>query len=119
VAGLARTLWTIIRRDRMASVGLTILVAMIAIAAFAPLIATHDPNAVNERVEGVAVHHDGEGWRDIDVIGDAPLNGVALAAAGTGVAVGFEGEAALLVDGEWDDAPVGDDGGRRGGAPPG
>jgi peptide/nickel transport system permease protein len=109
VAGLARTLWTIIRRDRMASVGLTILVAMLAIAAFAPLIATHDPNAVNERVEGVAVHHDGEGWRDIDVIGDAPLNGVALAAAGTGVAVGFEGEAALLVDGEWDDADVGVD----------
>ncbi len=107
MAALARNLWTIIRRDRMATVGLAILVGMVLIATFAPLIATHDPNAINERVEGVAVHHDGQTWRDVERIGDAPLNSVALRDDGMGVAVGFEGEAALRTGGGWTDADVG------------
>ncbi len=98
---LPRLLWRTIRNDTLATTGLVILAGMIIIALFAPLIATHDPDRENTRVEGVAVHFDGQRWHPADVIGDTPLYGVALASPERGFAVGFEGTVAELAADVW------------------
>ena len=42
----ANNVWNKLRRNKTAMIGLTIVVVMIVLALFAPLIATHDPNAI-------------------------------------------------------------------------
>ena len=42
----ANNVWNKLRRNKTAMIGLVIVVFMILIAVFAPLIATHDPNAI-------------------------------------------------------------------------
>ena len=102
---LAANIWRIIRADRMALTGVVILVGVILVSTFAPLIATHDPNEINERVEGVVVTFDGEGWQEPERVADLPLNAAHLASADplVGVAVGEEGRVAERVEEDWQD----------------
>jgi peptide/nickel transport system permease protein len=103
---LVKQLWQIIRGDRLALTGFILLVGIVLVALCAPLIATHNPNATNERVAGVIVPYVDNQWQDIEFVGDASLNGVALG-GDSGVAVGFDGESTLLRNGEWNDADTG------------
>ncbi len=49
-----------VKQDRLATFGIVVIVVLVLIAAFAPLLATHDPYVMTERVEGTAlwVHGD-------------------------------------------------------------
>lgn len=70
----------IIFRDPLGRIGAVLLAIIIFIAIFAPMLASHDPNQMNERIEGSVIPfaEDGE-WKNYQVIGQRPLNEVALA----------------------------------------
>jgi peptide/nickel transport system permease protein len=57
-AGRAYLAWLGLRRNALAMLGLAIIIALILIAAFAPLIATHDPNAqtLADRLQPIGWH---------------------------------------------------------------
>lgn len=104
-----RSIWRAIRADGLALTGLGLLLGIITIAAAAPLLAPHDPNEINERVEGVALLYDGASWGEPEIVADQPLNAATLLDDAAGVAVGEAGRIAVLADEEWDDAaPVTD-----------
>lgn len=101
-----KTLWRIIVRDRMALAGAVILALLVVVALCAPYIATHDPNEINYRVEGVAVMRANEQWRPATVVGEQTLHGVAVTDDGRAVAVGEAG-AAVVYDGvHWQSLPT-------------
>ena len=102
---LAASVWRAIRADRMAMIGVVILVGVILVSAFAPFIATHDPNAINERVEGVVVTFDGSSWQDAERVADLPMNAAHLATEDPlqGVTVGEAGRVAERVEDGWED----------------
>ena len=70
----------IIVKDPLGRIGAIILTIIILTAIFAPLLATHDPNQMNERIEGSLIPFDEDGeWKDYQIIGERPLNEVAIA----------------------------------------
>ena len=70
----------IIFRDPLGRIGAILLSIIILIAIFAPLLATHDPNQMNERIEGSLIPFDEDGeWKDYQIIGERPFNEVAIA----------------------------------------
>jgi len=105
VRNLLINVWRIIRGDRMALIGVVLLSGIILISIFAPFIATHDPNAINERVEGVVVTFDGQEWLDPVRVADLPLNAAYVADEDLtfSVAVGTQGRIAERTDGDWID----------------
>lgn len=93
-----KTLWRIVVRDRLALTGTVILVALVAVALFAPFIATHDPNEINYRVAGVALFQTNNQWQPVATVASQTLHGVAMTSDGLAIAVGSAGEA-LTYDG--------------------
>lgn len=90
----------LILKDPLAVTGATILVIVISMALFAPLIATHDPNAILEEEEGsVLAQHEGQ-WVIAATMGELALTG--LASSGEqAVAVGRLGTYYELDNGSW------------------
>lgn len=91
-------------QDRLAIVGLAVLSCIVALALFAPLLATHDPDLVNEIEEGSVLSRDPSGsstvWRVVESLG--PLAIQASDAYGNqGLAVGRGGVAYLYDEGGW------------------
>lgn len=92
--------------DRLALVGMVVLGAIILMALAAPLIATHDPRAVNE-VEDASVlvrQLDAEGsslWQLAPSLGELAIQAADSDETGLGIAVGREGTAFLYEDGGW------------------
>jgi peptide/nickel transport system permease protein len=97
----------IIRRDPLAMTGLVILSVLVLVALFAPLIATHDPHEMHDRVEGVLLRLSSAGQRH-EVISEASLNAVTSVGPGEIVAVGAEGVVMNYRSGRWESqkAPV-------------
>lgn len=67
-----KTIWN----DPLGRPGAIIFSLIILMAIFAPLLATHDPNVMNERTEGlVATFIDGD-WGSVSQVSDYPINGM-------------------------------------------
>lgn len=98
---LLKTLWRIIVRDRLALTGTVILIGLVAVALFAPYIATHDPNEINYRVAGVAVFQTNDQWQPATTVGSQTLHGIAVTDDGRAVAVGNAGEALIYDGSRW------------------
>ena len=102
---LLSNVWRIILADRMALIGVVLLAGIMVISALAPVISTHNPNEINERVEGVVVTYDGTDWLEPERVADLPLNAAHVADEDLAfsVAVGDEGRIAERTDGDWED----------------
>ncbi len=97
-----RVLWQTIRQDRLALFGVVVLCCLIVIALFAPLVATHDPTAMNHRVEGTVFwYRDGE-WLIQESVGEWTLNAVAFFDEENAIAVGNHGEVLQYSAGSWE-----------------
>lgn len=96
--------FTPIFQDRLAIVGLAVLSCIVALALFAPLLATHDPDLVNEIEEGSVLTRDPSGsstvWRVVESLGPLAIQ-ASDAAADQGLAVGRGGVAYLYEQGRW------------------
>ncbi|MBF8438159.1 ABC transporter permease subunit [Halanaerobiaceae bacterium Z-7014] len=100
----------IIIKDPLGRIGAVILSIIVLIAIFAPVLATHNPNIMNERIEGSVIPFDEDGnWSNYQIIGEKPLNEVA---------VGLEYELAVAdggfiyereIDGDWIEYDLGQD----------
>lgn len=90
--------------DRLALVGLAVLLSIIAMALFAPFLSTHAPLAVNEREEGSLFTRSVEGeqvrWAYSPPLGETTLN-AADYRDGLGMAVGRDGVVWRYQDGDW------------------
>ncbi|SDM30398.1 ABC-type dipeptide/oligopeptide/nickel transport system, permease component [Franzmannia pantelleriensis] len=90
--------------DRLALVGLAVLLSIIAMALFAPLLSTHAPLAVNEREEGSLFTRSVDGeqvrWLASPPLGNATLN-AADYRDGLGMAVGRDGVVWRYAEGDW------------------
>lgn len=96
--------------DPLALTGSVILLLVIAMAAFAPALATHDPWEIIEEEEGSVLTFDGDAWRLSGALGGLALSGIAER-DGVSVLVGREGSAWLREDGRWHafDTPLTED----------
>ncbi|MCC5988901.1 MAG: ABC transporter permease subunit [Pararhodobacter sp.] len=61
-------------QDRLAVIGLCVLGFIIAMALFAPLIATHDPRHINEIEDGSVLTRGADGWELGESLGPLALN---------------------------------------------
>lgn len=90
--------------DRLAMIGLVVLLSIIAMALFAPFLSTHEPLSVNEREEGSLLTRTVENGQ-VRWVQETALGGRTLNAAdyrdGVGVAVGRGGAVWRFADGEW------------------
>src|SRR5690625_7712949 len=86
--------------DPLSLTGGAILMLIIAMAAFAPLIATHDPWAIAEEEEGSVLTFDGDNWRLQAALGNLALSGIDSQAE-RAVVVGREGSAWQREGGRW------------------
>jgi len=86
--------------DPLSLTGGAILLLVIAMAAFAPLIATHDPWAIAEEEEGSVLTFDGENWRLQAALGTLALSGIDSSGDLTVVA-GREGSLWERESGRW------------------
>lgn len=69
----------VIISDPLGRAGALILSIIILIAIFAPLLATHNPNEMNERIEGSLIPFTpGPEWDRYQIISDYPFNDVAI-----------------------------------------
>jgi peptide/nickel transport system permease protein len=91
----------IIRRDPLAMTGFVILCLLILVALFAPLIATHDPHEMHDRVEGVVLSLSSTEGQRHEVISEVSLNAVVLIGPGEIVAVGEAGTIMHSRQGRW------------------
>ena len=96
-----KTLWRIIRRDKLALAGTIFMLFIILIAIFAPLVATPDPNTMNYKSEGTAVWFDGTAWKVEEDIIDHTLNSVSMVSKDDLIAVGYDGAIARYSQGRW------------------
>ncbi|TVQ40802.1 MAG: hypothetical protein EA356_00800 [Geminicoccaceae bacterium] len=88
-------------QDRLAVIGGVVLLAIIAMALFAPLIATHDPRLINEIEDGsVLVRGEEAVWRLEPSLGPFALSG-ADSFGDQALVVGRAGTAFLRRDGRW------------------
>ena len=90
----------LVAADPLALTGSVILLAIIAMALFAPLIATHDPWAITEEEEGSVLTFDGSNWRLEAALGQLALSGIATWDEQT-LVVGREGSAYVRDDDRW------------------
>src|SRR5690625_507845 len=90
----------LVAADPLALTGSIILVLVIAMAAFAPALSTHDPREIIEGEEGSVLVFDGTDWRLTGALGTLALSGIAEH-DGTSVVVGREGSAWLRRDERW------------------
>ncbi len=68
----------IIWQDPLGRAGAIIFTLIVLIAVFAPLLATHNPHEMNERIEGSIIPFYGAGeWEDYEIIGEDPINDLA------------------------------------------
>lgn len=97
----------LVAADPLAMTGAVIVLAVIAMALFAPLIATHDPWEIAEEEEASVLTFDGSAWRLNAALGTLALSGIASSDDAT-LVVGREGSAWLRQDGRWTaaDLPV-------------
>lgn len=65
---------TIIASDPLALMGGIILFLLTLVAIFAPLIATHDPHEMLEKMEGIVFTYDQDQWEFLTRLSQAPLN---------------------------------------------
>ena len=90
--------------DRLAMIGLVVLLSIIAMALFAPFLSTHEPLSVNEREEGSLLTRTVENGQ-VRWVQETALGGRTLNAAdyrdGIGMAVGRDGAVWRFADGEW------------------
>ncbi len=97
----------IIFKDPLGIAGAIIFSIIVLIALFAPLLATHNPAEMNERIEGslLAFSPGGE-WQDYEIIGDKPINDLVIsdqqmiAAAENGLIMMLE------EDGSWQEVEI-------------
>lgn len=62
-------------QDRLAVIGLAVLSFIIAMALFAPVLATHDPRHINEIEDGSVLTRGPDGWALSESLGPLALNG--------------------------------------------
>lgn len=84
-------LWSALRRDKLALTGAVVLLVLVAIALFAPFIATHDPNEINYHNAGVTLWQRDGRWESPREVGTDTLVGVALTGNGQAWVVGDNG----------------------------
>ncbi len=90
-------------QDRMAMIGLAVLSLVILMALFAPLLATHDPHAINEIEDGSLLERDGDRWVQRPSLGTLALNDAA-SRDGRDLAVGRAGTVWWRADrGDWEE----------------
>lgn len=77
--------------DPLGRPGSILFLVILFVAIFAPVLATHDPHEMNERIEGTAASFIEGQWEEMRVIGDKPLNATAVVSPGESFAVGREG----------------------------
>lgn len=77
--------------DPLGRVGTILFSLIILMAIFAPVLATHDPVVMNERIEGAALPFKEGQWQEVQIIGDVPLNDISISADGYSIAVGQKG----------------------------
>ncbi len=82
-----KTIWA----DPLGRPGAIIFSAILLVALFAPVLATHDPNVMNERTIGLAAPYADGTWGAILRAGQNPLNAVSVLADGRAFAVGRDG----------------------------
>lgn len=97
--------------DRLAVIGMVVLGCIVAMALAAPLIATHDPRAINEIEDGSVLVRglSPEGsviWQLAPSLGELAIQAADSDDAGRGIAVGREGHAFVYADGGWNSLPV-------------
>ena len=90
----------LVAADPLALTGSVILLGIIAMALFAPLIATHDPWAITEEEEGSVLTFDGTSWRLEAALGQHALSGIATMDDQT-LVVGREGSAYVRDGDRW------------------
>ena len=89
-------------QDRMAMIGLAVLSLIILMALFAPLLATHDPHAVNEIEDGSVLERGDASWTLQPSLGTLALNDAA-SHDGRDLVVGRGGTVWVREDrGDWD-----------------
>lgn len=95
-------------QDRLAVAGLVVLSLIVAMAVFAPLIATHDPRLVNESEDGSILLRAEGRWDLQPSLGETALNG-GDAAGGGAIIVGREGAVWTRQGSQWSRAePAGE-----------
>jgi peptide/nickel transport system permease protein len=87
-------------QDRLAVIGLCVLLFIIAMALFAPIISTHDPRHINEVEDGAVLTRGAEGWELAPSLGPLALND-ADSAGPHALIVGREGTMFERQAGEW------------------
>lgn len=86
--------------DRLAVIGLCVLGAIVAMAVFAPVIATHDPRAINEREDGSVLVRGAAVWELAPSLGRVALN-AGDTAGDLSLIVGRQGTIWVRTGGEW------------------
>ncbi len=94
--------------DPLGRPGSILFLLVLFVAIFAPLLATHDPHEMNQRVEGTAATFIEGQWERMRVIGDTPLNATAVISPGESFAVGREGTILHFDGNRWnkEESPV-------------
>ncbi len=94
-------LWRAIKQDRLATFGVLVVTILVLVALFAPVLATHDPYAMTERVEGTALWVRGEQVQIQEGIAADTLFSVSADGPDSYVAAGAGGHVMRYADGEW------------------
>jgi len=96
----------IIWQDPLGRAGSIIFLVICFIALFAPWLATHNPNEMNQRIEGsvISFNEDKE-WKDYEIIGDDPINDMS-SDENTVVAVTEENQVIIAQDDRWEEEEI-------------
>lgn len=92
-----KTIWD----DPLGRPGAIIFSLIILMAIFAPLLATHDPNVMNERTEGLAASVGNGEWGNVSQVSDYPINGMTWINDHEAFAVGAAGSIVHYQNGNW------------------
>jgi len=92
-------------QDRLAVIGMCVLAFIIAMALFAPLLATHDPRHINEIEDGSVLTRTDSGWALADSLGPLALND-ADTAGDAALIVGRQGTVWSRANGAWEQIEV-------------
>ncbi len=96
-------LWRSIAQDRLATFGVIVVVLLVLVALLAPLLATHDPYVMTERVEGTALWVHGEQVSLEEGIAADTLYSVSADGPENYIAAGAGGVVIRYADGAWSD----------------
>ncbi len=97
----------IIFKDPLGIAGAIIFSIIVLIAIFAPLLATHNPAEMNERIEGsLLAFSPGGQWQDYEIIGDKPINDLVIRGQQM-IAAAESGSIMMLQeDGSWQEVKI-------------